>query len=78
MSFIVGAAAFKRPINGGNMRSFTKIILAAVLFAASSGLVSAAPTLKVHIQTATISGTFVGVGSVTVAAIEFGMNGPST
>ncbi len=60
------------------MRSFTKIILAAVLFAGSLGLASAAPTLKVHIQTATISGTFVGVGSVTVAAIEFGMNGPST
>ncbi|MDD5208808.1 MAG: carboxypeptidase regulatory-like domain-containing protein [Elusimicrobiales bacterium] len=57
------------------MSSFTKIILAAVLFAASSGLVSAAPpTLKVHIQKSDLS----PVQYVTVAAIEFGMNGPST
>lgn len=61
------------------MRSFTKIILAAVLFAVSSGVASAVappqpPMLKVHIQ----NDSGVAVGSVTVAAIEFSMNGPST
>lgn len=56
------------------MRSFNRIILAAALFAVSSGPASAAPTLNVHIQ----NNSGAGVGSVTVAAIEFGMNGPST
>ena len=56
------------------MRSFTKTILAAVLFSLSSGLASAAPTLNVHIQKANLD----PVPYVTVAAIEFGMNGPST
>lgn len=56
------------------MRSFTKTILAAVLFLVSSGLASAAPTLNVHIQ----DELGAPVPFVTVAAIEFGMNGPST
>jgi len=56
------------------MRSFTKTILAAVLFALSSGPASAAPTLNVHIQKSDLN----PVPYVTVAAIEFGMNGPST
>jgi len=56
------------------MRSFTKTILAAVLFALSSGLASAAPTLNVFIK----DQAGAPVEGVQVAAIEFGMNGPST
>ena len=56
------------------MRSFTKTILAAVLFALSSGLASAAPTLNVFIK----DQAGAPVAGVQVAAIEFGMNGPST
>jgi len=58
------------------MRSFTKLILAAILFAVSTGIASALanPTLNVYIKDQDGN----PVPSVQVAAIEFGMNGPST
>ena len=56
------------------MRSFNKVTLTAALFAVSIGMASAATTLNVHVK----NPADVAVGSVTVAAIEFGMNGPST
>ncbi|MDO8805215.1 MAG: carboxypeptidase regulatory-like domain-containing protein [Elusimicrobiota bacterium] len=57
------------------MRSFTKIILAAVLFAGSLGIASAvAPNLTVHIK----NQAGAGVPGTQVIAVEFGMNGPST
>jgi hypothetical protein len=59
------------------MRLFNKLILAVTLAAASLGVVSAAPgttQLNVHVR----NGADVALGSVTVAAIQFGMNGPST
>ena len=58
------------------MRAFTKIILAAALFAVSLGMASAVsgPRLNVHIKDQ-LGGPVQGAQ---VAAIEFGMNGPST
>lgn len=56
------------------MRSFTKLMLAAALAVITAGSAAAAPTLNVHIQ----NQAGAPVPFVTVAAIEFGMNGPST
>ncbi|MBI4802088.1 MAG: carboxypeptidase regulatory-like domain-containing protein [Elusimicrobia bacterium] len=56
------------------MHSFTKLILAAAVAIITAGFVSAATTLNVHVK----NQAGVAVGSVTVAAIEFGINGPST
>ena len=58
------------------MRSFTKTILAAALFAVSLGMASAIPppNLTVHIKDQLGN----PVPGTQVAAIEFGMNGPST
>lgn len=57
------------------MRLFNKLILAAVLFAASSDAVFAVgPRLNVLVK----DQNGIGVPGVQVAAVEFGMNGPST
>lgn len=57
------------------MRLFTKMILAATLaFAWVPAATAAAPVLNVYVKTA----ADVAVGSVTVAAIEFGVNGPTS
>jgi len=53
---------------------FNKLILAAILAAASLGAASAATTLNVYIKDELSQ----PVMDVTVAAIEFGLNGPST
>jgi len=57
------------------MRSFIKLALAAAL-AASVGTASAALTSTVTVHVDNEFG--VGIGSVTVAAVHYGMNGPST
>lgn len=61
------------------MRSLVKMIFAAALALLTSATASAAltSTITVHVNEYA-AGSYVGIGSVTVAAIQFGMNGPST
>lgn len=57
------------------MRSFTRLIMAAALALLAGGTASAQLTSTVTVR---INANNVGIGSVTVAAIQWGMNGPST